>query len=484
MTTFAPLSVPQRTRSDPSKHVNFTYGMVLGVDDFVQEFSYLSGRDRRLARDLIGYGTVSGLKVAYETDYDGPARGPRMSVLPGAAVTPSGQMVCVTSAQCAYLNEWLAAHRTEVDHRLTSPPAPLELYLVLCYAECLMDERPVPGEPCRSDDDLLAPSRVRDDFLLELRFEPPDQREEDAVRKFVAWLRRVPIVDVPTGTIDPDDFVAAIRTSAAEGAELASPPSPPEPEDEGVGPCPPVEHFLESPPPSSLAIPLGERTEFLRAAMHLWVTELLPCWRAALAACGHDCGDGMPPPADSECLLLARLEVPVVHDAVENRLVVGSQSVVVDERRRPFLVDLRVLQEWALTEVHGEPAPSSPPLPSPGPGSPPSPPAPATEPRVVAAGRFDEDGAVSGPPFFSFGGLTVTPRAGAPDVLDLDFDDWDPVAPGDYIVSGTALTDLDARSHVVEVLVPENNLAVRIKRVGMGSNNLYGIQIQITRFGG
>ena len=35
---------------NPAKHVNF--GMVLGVDDFTQEFAYLSGRDQWLSRAI------------------------------------------------------------------------------------------------------------------------------------------------------------------------------------------------------------------------------------------------------------------------------------------------------------------------------------------------------------------------------------------------------------------------------------------------
>jgi len=57
----------------PAKHVNYTLGMILGVDDFVQEFAYLSSRDQSLARDVVGYGTVSGLRIALESD----ARGQR-----------------------------------------------------------------------------------------------------------------------------------------------------------------------------------------------------------------------------------------------------------------------------------------------------------------------------------------------------------------------------------------------------------------------
>ena len=54
-----------RAPIDVSKHVNFTLGMVLGVDDFDQEFAYLSARDRWLARDLHGYGTTCGLAVTH-----------------------------------------------------------------------------------------------------------------------------------------------------------------------------------------------------------------------------------------------------------------------------------------------------------------------------------------------------------------------------------------------------------------------------------
>ena len=55
---------------NPTKHVNYNLGMVLGVDDFTQEFAYLSGRDQWLARDLIGYGTVRGLRVRLEVDVE------------------------------------------------------------------------------------------------------------------------------------------------------------------------------------------------------------------------------------------------------------------------------------------------------------------------------------------------------------------------------------------------------------------------------
>ena len=71
---------------DATQHVNFAKGMVLGVDDFRQEFAYLSGRDQWLARDAIGYGTASGLRVHFESD---SAEGPRLHVTVKRHRTPS-----------------------------------------------------------------------------------------------------------------------------------------------------------------------------------------------------------------------------------------------------------------------------------------------------------------------------------------------------------------------------------------------------------
>jgi len=90
---------------DPARHVNYAKGMVLGVDDFTQEFAYLAGRDQWLARDAIGYGTLSGLRVYPE---DGGADGPRLHVAAGSALAVSGRLICVTADQCCLLNKWLA----------------------------------------------------------------------------------------------------------------------------------------------------------------------------------------------------------------------------------------------------------------------------------------------------------------------------------------------------------------------------------------
>src|SRR5260370_18269682 len=96
-TGFAQLAATDVAPPDPSKHVNYTLGMLLGVDDFNQEFAYLSGRDQWLARDLLGYGTLCGLRVSR----DQTVNGPRISLTSGTAMSPRGPLIWVRPAHCA-----------------------------------------------------------------------------------------------------------------------------------------------------------------------------------------------------------------------------------------------------------------------------------------------------------------------------------------------------------------------------------------------
>jgi len=96
-TSMRPVRTDGQARPDESRHVNYTLGMVLGVDDFTQEYAYLSGHDRWLAREAIGYGTVSGLQVRIATGQQGT----EVSVSPGVALTPRGEIVRICDEQCA-----------------------------------------------------------------------------------------------------------------------------------------------------------------------------------------------------------------------------------------------------------------------------------------------------------------------------------------------------------------------------------------------
>jgi hypothetical protein len=332
MTTFAPTALPQVAPADPSKHVNYVAGMVLGVDDFTQEYANLSFRDARIVRELIGYGVVSGLRVEVDVD---AVHGPRVMVAPGEAVTPSGKLVCVAPAQCASLNDWLAAHRAEVEAQ-SSPPLPfLFLSVVACSRECPTDDVPIPGEPCRSDDELMAPSRLKESFSLELRLGRPAQLEEEAVREFVAWARRIPLVDSPGAGVDA--FLGSLR--AAVGLTGSPPSSPPSMLDDLLGS-----------PPAGLEIPSGSAATYVAALMRFWVEELRPRLRSALpgaeCGCGGSVGELDP---DADCVLLAELDVPIVVDELTGTLLVAdTPAVTVDDSARPTLLHLRLLQEWLL----------------------------------------------------------------------------------------------------------------------------------------
>jgi hypothetical protein len=337
---------------NPHQHVNYAKGMVLGVDDFTQEFAYLSGRLQWLARDAIGYGTLSGLRVQIE---DAGADGPRLRVGGGSALAPGGQLICVPSDQCCVLNRWLAkpenaaaiarnlAGSPVISPPILSPPpvtdATIALFLTLCYADCQTAPVPIPGEPCRSEDELMAFSRIADDFRLELRFDAPHGVEENAVRDFVAWLRTgVTVVD---GTTSPaaneTAWAAALRTAvqpwtdAFTASPALSPPGAPA-------------DFLTDVSPPVITIGRTEVCAFLRVALRLWVTEMRPFWMA------QKCAE-TPDPTDA-CVMLARVDVPItwVGGSPTGAWVVDglAADIDIDERLRPVLGHLRLLQEWTL----------------------------------------------------------------------------------------------------------------------------------------
>jgi hypothetical protein len=299
---------------DTGKRVNYVQGMLLGVDDFVQEQAYGIARRHELARELIGYGTVRGLKVSIDP---GTAR---VRVTPGMAWTPSGAPVCVGSEQCCDINAWLANHQTAVNARIQGlgSPAPLALHVVLSYLSCAVDPVPIPGEPCRSEDELTANSRIADSFRLELRLDPPDQKEEMAVRDFADWIARIP-VDSGSPPQSESAFLAALRAAAMAWLNPTSPP--------------PADDFMFGSPPAGL-----ETTDsLLRAALRLWATELRPLWRAR-----YGCGPGaVPPGGDDDAVLLATLNLRVAPEGLEVEL----GTIAIDESRRPVLLDLRMVQE-------------------------------------------------------------------------------------------------------------------------------------------
>lgn len=334
--------VPNPSAADPAKHVRYNLGMVLGVDDFVQEFTYHNSHRAWLARDLLGYGTVWGLRVVAE---DNGEKGPRILVECGAALSPRGQLIHVSPAQCAYLNDWLAANRDAISEKLGAAPVSgdtLTLYATLAYDECATDDVPLAGEPCRTEDQLTAPSRTLDHFKLQLRLDPPPQTEEDALRNFVKALAQVAVIPGSGDDAALRDFEDAVRNSPL----VASPPT-----------SPPASGGFDYAFPSTVTIPGDQVADYLRAAFRVWAVELRPrCrpgWLADDGACAAG-GASMAHPGPEEFILLARLEMPITVDAMtspDRWSIASAAAVDIDDRDRPYVLHLRMLQEWLLTAL-------------------------------------------------------------------------------------------------------------------------------------
>lgn len=129
------------------KRVNFFTGMVLGVEEFTQEFDYLRDRMRWLARELLGRGTVSGLQVSTAPEDDARES---IRVNPGLAVDGQGNLIQLHSP----------VHCPPPDRGTSA-------YLVLQWAERETD--PVPISGAGGDEQQSMPSRVEE--LAVLRYE-------------------------------------------------------------------------------------------------------------------------------------------------------------------------------------------------------------------------------------------------------------------------------------------------------------------------
>ncbi len=310
--SFSPVPISSASASlDPSKHVNYTLGMILGVDDLNQDFVYHANREQWIVRDLIGYGTACGMQVSKdESDIN---KGPSLTVSPGVALNPAGQFIRVTPAQCAYLNAWLNSDKvkatvaTNLDEGKSTT-----VFIKLCYRSCLTDSVPVPGEACRTEDsgDLLVPSRVQDDFSLDFSFDSIDQNEETGLRAFVAWLR---LVKIAAPGSDLNVFLTALRTAAGQ-------------------------KFVNA-PDASLAMDADTIYDYLRSAFLVWTTEFRPTLRGVDADCVT--------PSTQDCVMLSALTFQVTGSEQTGWAVNGS--VTIDESARPYLLHLRILQEWLLT---------------------------------------------------------------------------------------------------------------------------------------
>jgi hypothetical protein len=297
---------------DPEQRVNYSLGLVLGVGEFQQEQFYHLERGRQHTRLLHGYGTACGLHVT--------TNGSQVFVSPGVAVDPRGRVIDVARAQCADLNQWLGVPQNvqAVTAAFGSPVGPATAYVVLCYRDCLTNKVPVPGAPCRSEDDTLAPSRITESFDLKFSAIRPPATEESAVLQFGALLRRIQITSAAgPGTLlnvaQMEQLVRALEPMASPiGSPLGSPLS------------------LSAGP---LLLHPQDADAVFRAAFRVWITEVRPTLLPT--------GCGTP---DEDCVVLAQLTFSVTRAGVVDP--VPPPAINVHDADRPFLLPTRLLQEW------------------------------------------------------------------------------------------------------------------------------------------
>lgn len=312
--TFSPVGTSPA--SNPSHHVHFSTGMVLGVDDYAQEFAYHNARDKWIVREFGGYGTISGLAVSVEAGTEGP----EIKVTAGSAATPGGDLVCVKSEQCGKVNAWLAREdiATRVGEIATEvnpdTDANLKVWLTLSYTSCAIAPVPIPGQPCRSEEDLMAPSRIADDYILSLSLTPPAMTEAQALEMLDIYVASLS----EQGTApETDASMAALRLKiAAQLGAIFVPGAEPIAAPMMAAPAAPEHH------PS-------QKAALLRFIRNQWVTRIRPHVMA------QKCG--VPDVAANDGVLLATFSMAITRPPV-GPWEVALAGIDKDESDRPFLM--------------------------------------------------------------------------------------------------------------------------------------------------
>ena len=317
---------------DPLQRVNYTFGMVLGVDDFRQEHAYLAARDERALRETIGYGVLTGLGVATPKPASA-SEGQQVRVAPGLALMPDGRLVGVAAEQCANLQTWLDAEKLRDPTTATKTT----VYVLLRFAESSGSPVPIPGEPCRDESELSADARIVDSFALDFSWTPPDASEDLALRAVVAWIRGIKVRTTVPATQTLLSFQADVERGLKEAITTAwgdpHAPTPGMPADKTPALPTPSKVSLPA-PPVQLQIPRADVAAYYAAAFEVW-TRLL---RAGFMA--HHGPVPVAEPVAERALLLAAVDAKAGGDGTRAVRMLG----------RPQLLHLRLLQEWLLRD--------------------------------------------------------------------------------------------------------------------------------------
>lgn len=320
MTTTPCVSLTTGTLS-PDQRVNYAYGMVLGLDEFLQEQLYLLSKDRLHDRALHGFGTVSGLAVSVEPVDDDV----QVTVGTGVGVDQWGRTFVVSCDQCARLGAWLATKERATPGSLAQhrgPSGEVTVYVVGSYAECLDNLVPLPGQPCSSSEQTMAASRTRDAWDVELTFDPPAMQRWNTDRRLARILASIVVVDdLPPEQSDEDEILAAVLDLADRADDG--------PDDLDV---PPVGSLPQGSP---WQLPSGEAADALDRILTAWVTRVRPVPALPVDA----------PPATSDAAILLSSITFVPADPFDPNSPSIGDCDDPDDAGRPYLLHTQLIQE-------------------------------------------------------------------------------------------------------------------------------------------
>lgn len=178
----------------PDARVAYTKGLVLGVDEFVQEQQYFLQKDYLHNRSLHGYGTVYGLAVSVSnSERDTPpapinvAEDIWLRVSPGVGVDQGGRTFVLREPYCINFTQWWAAYTGKDKVTRSSDGKYALLYIRARYDERCDDLVAIAGQACSTDDMTSANSRIYDSVILELNPVIPTMSAWDLSQRF-AWL--------------------------------------------------------------------------------------------------------------------------------------------------------------------------------------------------------------------------------------------------------------------------------------------------------
>lgn len=213
----------------PDLRVNYTFGLVLGVNEFQQEQEYLLQKTYLYNRAFQGYGTVSGLHVTADWQKGEEVL---ITVSPGMAIDQFGMPIVVRDAQCARLTAWLKQQEaqqagTMKKHRRKGEKwerlwkmgkkRDLRVYIIARYDDYADGQVPIAGQACSTSDTQPIYSRVHDSYTIDFSWDPPSLPAWESVRCFSKLMAQVRIKE-DTDRNDTDEIIEQVLKLADPGS--------------------------------------------------------------------------------------------------------------------------------------------------------------------------------------------------------------------------------------------------------------------------